>query len=72
MHFFGYTEITKETQSYTEVISLWFSVTSLCHSVQVFLLRSSLFHLKDKIIKKYMKLLYGIPYLPASYGKVFN
>jgi hypothetical protein len=32
----------------------------------------SLFHLKDKIIKKYMKLLYGIPYLPASYDKVFN
>jgi len=38
----------------------------------LFLPGMSLFHIKDKIIKKYMKLLYGIPYLPASYGKVFN
>jgi len=31
----------------------------------------SLINLKDKTIKKIVKLLYGIPLLPASYGKMF-
>ena len=44
-----------------------FSV-SLCAS---FSFKMSLINLKDKTIKKIVKLLYGIPLLPASYGKMF-